>query len=84
MSKPNNSALKTILVTGANGFVGTALCEALSTQGFKVKAAVRKDASQMSSNVVSVGEINSDTDWTGALSGVDTVIHLAARVHVMN
>jgi len=84
LSKPNNSALKTILVTGANGFVGTALCEVLLEQGFKVKAAVRKVASQSASNAVSIGEINSDTDWIDALSEVDTVIHLAARVHVMH
>ena len=84
MSKLNNPALKTILVTGATGFVGTALCEVLSAQGFKVRAAIRKVDSQSASNAVSIGEINSDTDWADALSGVDIVVHLAARVHVMN
>lgn len=33
--------------------------------------------------VITVGEINSKTDWKGALEGVHIVIHLAARVHVM-
>lgn len=32
---------------------------------------------------VEVGEIGPYTDWAGALRGVDIVIHLAARVHVM-
>ena len=84
MSKLNSPALKTILVTGATGFVGTALCEVLLEQGFKVRAAVRKVDSQTASNAVSIGEINSNTDSVDALSEVDTVIHLAARVHVMN
>jgi nucleoside-diphosphate-sugar epimerase len=32
---------------------------------------------------VSVGSIDGFTDWTPALKGVDAIIHLAARVHVM-
>ncbi|HEY5673327.1 MAG TPA: NAD-dependent epimerase/dehydratase family protein, partial [Malonomonas sp.] len=31
-----------------------------------------------------VGNIDAQTDWREALSGVDTVVHLAARVHVMD
>jgi len=31
-----------------------------------------------------VGDINPHTNWTNSLIGVDVVIHLAARVHVMN
>jgi nucleoside-diphosphate-sugar epimerase len=30
-----------------------------------------------------VGEIDGTTDWSGALEAVDTVVHLAARAHVM-
>jgi nucleoside-diphosphate-sugar epimerase len=33
--------------------------------------------------VVTVGEIDGDTDWMHALRGVDVVVHTAARVHVM-
>ena len=33
---------------------------------------------------IQVGDINDLTDWQQALAGVDTVIHLAARVHIMN
>ncbi len=70
-----------VLVTGANGFVGQALCAALRERGEIVRSAVRvaHDAEQ-----VTVGEINANTDWTKALQGCATVIHLAARVHVMN
>lgn len=72
------------LVTGANGFVGSALCEALSGQGYTVRAAVRF-ANVVLNNFecAAVGELDGRTGWENALLGVDVVIHLAARVHVM-
>ena len=33
---------------------------------------------------VAIGSLSSDTDWTVALKNVEQVVHLAARVHVMN
>ena len=73
-----------ILVTGANGFVGRPLCEELLRRGYQVRAAVRSPGRLPAGmEAVPVGSIDGDTDWTGALQGVDTVIHLAARVHVM-
>ena len=77
-----------VLVTGANGFIGRALCRRLSADGYKVRGAVRgvTQMTALSSRVegVQVGNIDSETDWSKALNGVDTVVHLAARVHVMN
>ncbi|MEQ1557909.1 MAG: SDR family oxidoreductase [Methyloglobulus sp.] len=70
-----------ILVTGANGFVGSALCDSLREQGINVIAAVRRSAYE---NEYEVGSISALTDWIPALEGCNTVIHLAARVHVMN
>lgn len=73
-----------MLVSGANGFVGKALCIELCRQGQSVRAAVRSATRQVENvETVSVGEINGETDWTDALLGVKVVIHLAARVHVM-
>lgn len=69
------------LVTGANGFVGRALCEEAGARGCAVRSAVRKAVG--GPNVCATGELNADTDWTDALRNVDVVIHLAARVHVM-
>jgi nucleoside-diphosphate-sugar epimerase len=71
-----------ILVTGANGFVGSALCRALAARGYRVRAAVRavQPPSSASESVV-LGEIHASTDWTAALSGVTSVVHLAARAH---
>ena len=80
-----NPTLKTVLVTGANGFVGKPLCLALLKQGQAVRAAVRGANRQVENcETVVVGELNDQTDWTNALTGIKAVIHLAARVHVMN
>jgi len=70
-----------ILVTGANGFVGSSLCENLHLRGLDFAPAVRKASLK---GQVSVGDLSPDTDWAEALIGCDAVIHLAARVHVMN
>lgn len=75
----------TILVTGANGFVGRELCKELLRSGHLVKGVVRSSgaAGQLDVPTVAVGEIGPDTRWEEALEGVGCVIHLAARVHVM-
>lgn len=83
-SGPNRYNMISILVTGANGFVGQHLCAELLRQGFSVRAAVRSaDTVAGCINVVNIGAIDGETDWADALLGVDVVIHLAARVHVM-
>ena len=76
----------TVLVTGANGFVGRVLCDTLIAHGHVVRGAVRRSNAilNLKADPVVVGEITNKTDWAAALNGVDTVIHLAARVHVMN
>jgi nucleoside-diphosphate-sugar epimerase len=76
--------LKKVLVTGAAGFVGRSLCKELFNCGYQVRAAMRSHG-QLSAagETVIVGAIDGQTDWSAALNGVDAVIHLAARVHVM-
>lgn len=69
-----------ILVTGANGFVGQALCAAIRGHGDEVRVAVRATSG---AEQIAVGEVNANTDWTHAIQDCGTVIHLAARVHVM-
>jgi len=77
--------LPVVLVTGANGFIGKALCEDLSQTGHLVRGAFRSDSSVVTAvESQVVGEINGETDWSEALRNIDVVIHLAARVHVMD
>ncbi len=71
-----------ILVTGSNGFVGSSLVARLITEGVDTVAAVRSEAA-LPGAVARVGEIDGNTRWEPALGGVDAVVHLAARVHVM-
>ena len=75
---------KKILVTGANGFVGRALCVEAVVRGMQVRGGVRHQC-DLPTGVERfiVGEINENTNWQGALNGCDVVVHLAARVHVM-
>jgi UDP-glucose 4-epimerase len=70
------------LVTGATGFVGTALCARLVASGVEVVSAVRSKVGLP--HEVVVGNLDASTDWRPALTGCDAVIHLAARVHVMD
>lgn len=76
-----------ILVTGANGFVGRALCASLLAAGLPYRGAIRRPESVPShprgADIAYVGDIGPDTDWRQALEGVTAVVHLAARVHVM-
>jgi nucleoside-diphosphate-sugar epimerase len=82
----NNISAPKVLVTGANGFIGHALCARLLSEGFYVRGAVRERSSTCEPQGIDISIVNSirrDTDWTNVLRGIDVVIHLAARVHVM-
>lgn len=70
-----------MLITGAAGFVGSALVAALNGLGYSVVPVVRRSAGMTDEVIVS--EIDSQSEWGCAVSGCNTVIHLAARVHVM-
>ncbi len=85
MQTVNNAASSgRVLITGANGFVGKYLSEAMVRQGFQVRGAVRASVVTPDGvDAVTVGGIDETTDWSEALHDVDVVIHLAARVHVM-
>jgi len=74
-----------ILVTGAAGFVGRALCAAL-VSSHAVRAAVRSVAcADLPEDIEIVArELSQGTDWSGALVGVSAVVHCAARVHIMD
>jgi len=88
-----NQNNQSILITGATGFVGSRLVNFLSAQfpEMELRLAVRRRPDELqvpdvlpAGSIEVVGDINPRTNWTDALVGVDVVIHLAARVHVMN
>lgn len=70
-----------ILITGSSGFVGRALCARLEAESITFRAAVRNKVQAID---YEVGSIDGKTDWSEALSNCDVVVHLAARVHVMD
>lgn len=74
----------TCVVTGGTGFVGRALIARLSAEGRPLRPIVRRpaDAVHASSHVIDAPW--SQADWGTALRGASAVVHLAARVHVMN
>lgn len=77
--------MKTVLVSGATGFVGRALCSELVQREYGVRAVARYFSRSVDGHyeLVKISSIESTTDWSSALHGVDAVVHLAARVHVM-
>ncbi len=77
-----------ILVTGATGFVGAAVVKRLlaDDESRQVVVAVRRVGQKLPDKVLScvTGGLDPTTDWMIALDSISTVIHCAARVHVMS
>lgn len=72
-----------ILITGAGGFVGEQLCRTLEDAKIDFRRVLRRRVNGRPADFM-VDDINGSTDWNGALKGIDVIVHLAARVHVMN
>ena len=85
---------KNILVTGADGFIGSNLTEALVNEGYKVRAFVYYNSFNSNgwldtvSNVIKnkidffAGDIRDPNGVREAMNGVDIVIHLAALIAI--
>lgn len=75
-----------ILVTGGAGFIGRVLVRDFLNQNFEVIASVRRTCAQLHDDIdqVLISDICGETDWSKALVGVHTIVHLAARAHITN
>ncbi len=76
-----------ILLTGASGFVGSALLDKIHLSGKNIRPVVR-NISQLPNKKnlcwKEIGAIDSCTNWLDSLNNIEVIIHAAARVHVMN
>ncbi|GGX18348.1 UDP-glucose 4-epimerase family protein [Undibacterium macrobrachii] len=74
-----------ILITGSTGFVGSHLLQMALAQNREVICPIRASKNATShSRASQIQNIDRQTDWQPHLNNVHTVIHCAARVHVMN
>jgi nucleoside-diphosphate-sugar epimerase len=76
-----------VLVTGSTGFLGRPLCHALAGSGLNVRALYREPRQAPAASgiqAVPCRDIASIEQWRPILAGIDTVIHLAGRAHVMH
>jgi len=71
-----------VLVTGADGFVGTRLCLLLERCGHEVRRVVRGRTRSEGPLTIATGDFAIFTRWSEIVQGVDAVVHLAARAHV--
>jgi nucleoside-diphosphate-sugar epimerase len=75
-------AASRVVVTGAAGFVGQALCARLRAGGAEVVAAVRRPGSAPAGTREAVVGDLVRGDWSAAMEGAGAVFHLAGRAHV--
>ncbi|HHF7348534.1 TPA: SDR family NAD(P)-dependent oxidoreductase [Legionella feeleii] len=86
---------KIILVTGASGFIGQELVKTLGQNGYEVRATVRSESALRSVSqlkkqlqldeltIYNLGELTAETNWDKVIQGVDTIVHCAARAHIL-
>jgi nucleoside-diphosphate-sugar epimerase len=74
-----------VLVTGANGFVGKSLVNMLAKKReYKVLAMVHRATELPVCTEQVVTDLCNEIDWVPLLSGVNVVVHLAGRAHVLH
>ncbi len=73
-----------VLVTGASGFIGRAVCKEFLARGLKVAAAVRDDSSPLvpGAERQAVGDLRQPVAWK--LGGIDAIVHLAGIAHQLH
>jgi len=73
--------MKTVLVTGATGRIGSLLCAKLASKGYSVRAFVQKKNSIRGKNIVEFeGDVLDVESINAAAKGADAIVHLAAII----
>ena len=81
-----------ILVTGADGFVGKAVCRGLLRAGYNPRAGLQscalwpelRAAAKGLREFSVIGDLSASPNFNRALENIAVVVHLAARVHIMH
>ena len=78
-------AERLVVVTGAGGFIGSALCAYLRSRGLPFIGTVRQMQTGIASDLHPVGDLSQldDAALEDIVGGADAVVHLAGRAHVM-
>jgi|GEM_PF-406918 len=79
-----NPAVRSVLVTGANGFVGSSLTRALLARGIRVRMTGRERSEPLAAlgaEWFPMPDLSGEVDWSPTLAGMDAVVHLAAVAH---
>ena len=71
-----------VLVTGAGGFVGSAVVKRLLADGVEVAGATRRPAGEPWQS--KSPDLGPHADWRALLAGAEVVVHAAARAHVLS
>lgn len=71
--------MKAVMVTGASGFVGSALCCELARTGYAVIAVVRRVVERIPSVTYIEADLTDPATFAGEFPTVDCIIHLAGR-----
>lgn len=72
-----------VLLTGSTGFIGSQLLSRLREAPHLSTVIAVRSAGGLGAGAHVVGDCTSQTDWSTALSGIDVVVHCAARAHVL-
>ena len=75
--------MKKICITGANGFIGNAICQTFINTNIKVRAFIRNHKEKIKANNIEYIKIDRDftkVKWEDFLNGYDCVIHCAGSV----
>ena len=84
---PNTAGICRVLITGASGFVGRALvAQLVAREGYEVLALTRQPPPNpvAGAQYLLVGDLDLQERWQPTLSCVHTLVHTAARVHVLH